>query len=216
MPGFFACEIVGPSLRRFLGEHANLDVQIVSSNRPLDVARGEADIAIRNILPDGASLSVRKLGRLAMATFASREYLARRGGLIAPFCLAGHEFITYDAGPYAGPGFEWMHDALQHARVAFSANDAMLLRAAAVSGLGLVTLPAFMGDETEQLVRVPDAGEGTTDLWLVMRQEQRRVARVRVLHEFLSDLVRQQQARLCPTRQTHVEVVTQCAVSAMQ
>jgi DNA-binding transcriptional LysR family regulator len=198
LPAFFACEIVAPALREFHAAHMHIDVQLDCSNRILDVARGDADVALRNLRPSGGSLSVRKVGRLGMATFASREYLTRRGELIAPRCLAGHEYISYDTGPYAGPGFEWMQEGIKQARVAFSANDALLLRAAAVSGLGLVTLPAFMGNETPQLRRVEDAGEGITDLWLVTREEQKRVTPVQAVRQFLAELVRKEQARLCP------------------
>ncbi len=198
MPGFFGCEVVGPALRPFLAEHTKLDVQIDCTNRLVDLARGEADVALRSIRPAGGSLHVRRVGRLAMAMFASREYLARRGGLVAPRSLAGHEYISYDTGPYTGPGFEWVADALAHTRVAFAANDALLLRAAAVSGLGLVTLPAFMGDESPALMRVPGASEGLTDIWLVTREEQRNVKRVRLVRQFLAELLRAQDARLCP------------------
>jgi DNA-binding transcriptional LysR family regulator len=216
MPGFFACEVVGPALRGFLETYPNLDVQLVSSNRILDVARGEADIALRNIRPRGGNLNLRRIGRLTMATFASHEYRSRYGELRAPRCLSGHQYISYDSGPYAGPGFEWMNEAIQHARVAFSANDAMLLRAAAISGLGMVTLPAFMGDETPELARVAGAGEGMTDLWLVTAPEQRRVRRVRAVHEFLTDLVQRQQARLCPSSPFEPEPVGSRVVSTVQ
>lgn len=196
MPGFFACEIVGPAMRDFLESHGNLHVQIDCSNRVLDLARDDADVALRNLRPSGGSLDVRRIGRLAMATFASRDYLARRGGLTAPRSLIGHDYICYDSGPYAGPGFEWVPEALKHAHVAFSANDALLLRAAASSGLGLAALPAFMGDEAPELSRVQGAGDGLTDIWIVTRQEQRNVARVRAVRDFLSELVREQQGRL--------------------
>jgi DNA-binding transcriptional LysR family regulator len=216
MPGFFACEVVARALPDFLAAHEQLDVEIASTSRTLDVARGEVDLALRNILPSSDSLSVRKVGRLALATFASRAYLAHHGSLVAPRDLTGHSFIVYDTGPYAGPGFEWMNDALQRARITFSANDALLLRAAAVAGLGLVTLPAFMGHEHDQLVQVPDAGEGVTDLWLVAREEQRRVPRVRALHQFVSDLVREEQPRLCPVRAHRLPLSADAVGAALQ
>jgi DNA-binding transcriptional LysR family regulator len=213
MPSFLAREVVGPALPRFIAAYPTVDVRLTSSNRLLDSVSGESDIALRTLRPRDGNWFVRKVGRLQMAMFASREYLARRGDLVAHRCLLGHELIVYDTGPYAGPGFEWMNQALPQARIVFSANDAALLCTAAVAGLGLVTLPAFMGDETDSLVRVAAAGEGATELWLVMSRHQRRVPRVHAVQEFLCELLRQQQERLNPTVRDAAEPQLGVAIS---
>src|SRR6185436_5252768 len=106
VPTFFACEILMPALAEFRERHPAIDVHIYGTNRVLDVAREEADVAIRNVRPTDGSLSARKLGKLGMAAFASREYLARRG-TPTERVLDGHELLVYDGGPYGGPGFEW-------------------------------------------------------------------------------------------------------------
>jgi DNA-binding transcriptional LysR family regulator len=195
-PAFFACAIIVPALRAFLAEHPRISVQIDGSNRVRDLTRAEADVAVRNLRPDEGGLAVRKVGRMGVAMFASRAYLARRGGLLAPHQLTGHELLSYDTGPYAGPGFEWLPQAAQQAHVAFSANDAFPLRDAAQAGLGLATLPHFLGDEAPDLVRVAGGGEGATDIWVVTRAEQKRVPRIREVVRFVSDVVRANQDRL--------------------
>jgi DNA-binding transcriptional LysR family regulator len=50
-PAFFACAIVVPALRTFLSEHPQITVQIEGSNRLRDLARAEADVAVRNLRP---------------------------------------------------------------------------------------------------------------------------------------------------------------------
>jgi DNA-binding transcriptional LysR family regulator len=195
-PAFFACAIIVPALRAFLAEHPQISVQLDGSNRVRDLTRAEADVAVRNLRPSAGGLDVRKVGRMGIALFASRTYLARRGGLVAPHKLTGHELLSYDTGPYAGPGFEWLPQAAQQARVAFSANDAFPLRDAARAGLGLATLPHFLGDEDSELVRVPGGGEGATDIWVVTRAEQKRVPRIRKVVQFVTEVVRANQDRL--------------------
>jgi DNA-binding transcriptional LysR family regulator len=192
-PAFFACAIIVPALRAFLSEHPQISVRIDGSNRLRDLARAEADVAIRNLRPTEGGLDVRKVGRMGIAMFASRSYLARRGGLLGPHRLTGHELLSYDTGPYAGPGVEWLPQAAQQARLAFSANDAFPLRDAARAGLGLATLPHFLGDEAAELVRVPGGGEGVTDFWVVSRGEQKRVPRIRKVAHVLSEVVRANQ-----------------------
>jgi DNA-binding transcriptional LysR family regulator len=201
VPAFFACEILVPALSGFRSRHPAVDVHVYGSNRVLDLARGEADVALRNVRPNDGSLSAKKVGRLGMATFASREYLARRGGVTA--CkLDGHELLVYDGGPYSGPGFEWVPEAARRARIVFSANDSLPLREAARAGLGLAVLPQFLGNETPGLVRVDGGGEGVAELWTVTREEIHRVPRVREVIAFVADLVRRNQARFVGTRRS--------------
>jgi DNA-binding transcriptional LysR family regulator len=195
-PTFFAAEIIVPALSTFLARHQKVNLQIDCTNQLRDLARAEADVALRNIRPTEGGLAVRKVGRLGMAMFASRDYLARRGGLSAPRKLAGHSVISYDTGPYRGPGFEWLAEAVQQTHIAFSANDPLPLRDAARAGLGMVPLPHFLGDETPELVRVEGGGDGATDMWIVTREEQRRVPRVRAVVQFLVEIIRRNQARL--------------------
>ncbi len=199
VPTFFACELLVPALADFRDRHPGVDVHVYGTNRLLDIAREEADIAIRNVRPIDDTVSARKLGKLGMAAFASRSYLVRRG-TPAERVLDGHELLVYDGGPYAGPGFEWWPEAARRARVRFSANDSLPLRDAARAGLGIAVLPNFLGDEASELSRVPTAGHGAVDIWAVTRAELRRVARIREVMGFLVDLVQRNQSRLLPNR----------------
>jgi DNA-binding transcriptional LysR family regulator len=195
-PTFFACELLVPALPTFLRRQRGIAVQMHCSSRLLDLTRAEADIGVRNLPPTQAGLAMRKVGRLGLAAYASKSYLSERGGLRAARSLQGHDLISYDSGPYAGPGFEWLPAAAQDARLAFSANDALSLRDAARAGLGVAVLPHFLGDEARELVRLADGGEGVVDIWLVTREEQKRVARVRAVVQFLADVIRSHQQRL--------------------
>lgn len=173
-----------------------ISVQIDGSNIMRDLTRAEADVAIRSRRPREGGLDVRKVGRLGMAMFASRAYLARRGGLLAMHKLTGHDLLCYDSGPYTGPGFEWLPQAAKQARIAFAANDALPLRAAVQAGLGMTPLPHFLGDEAPDLVRVHGGGEGIEEIWVVTRAEQRRVPRIRKVVQFVTDVVHLHQKRL--------------------
>jgi DNA-binding transcriptional LysR family regulator len=195
-PPFLACALIVPALPAFLSHESLIHVQLDGSNRLLDLRRAEADVAVRNLRPTEGGLDVRKVGRVGMAMYASRAYLTRRGGLLAPYKLNGHDLLSYDSGPYAGPGFEWLPHAAQHARLTFSANDTFLLYEAARAGLGLTPLPHMLGDQAPELVRIAGGGEGVVDVWVVTRAEQRRVTRVRKVVQLVKELVRENQDRL--------------------
>ncbi|MET0390415.1 MAG: LysR family transcriptional regulator [Polyangiales bacterium] len=195
-PGFFAHRLIVPALPAFLARHPQLDLHVHATSRLLDVARGEADIALRSVRPTEGGLDVRKVGRMRMLMFASREYLARRGGLHGPRDLRGHALLCCDTGPYAGPGFEWLPDAARHARLPFVSGDMSSLHDATLAGVGLCVMPAFIGEGTAELVPVEGVAQGYADVWSITRQEQRRVSRVRAVAALVAEVVSANQFRL--------------------
>jgi DNA-binding transcriptional LysR family regulator len=54
-------------------------IEFVTGYGIANLARGEADIALCNRLPDHNSLVVRRLGTAGLAFFASRAWIARNG-----------------------------------------------------------------------------------------------------------------------------------------
>jgi DNA-binding transcriptional LysR family regulator len=195
-PAFFACTILVPAMREFLAAHPQISVHIDGANQLRDLTRAEADVALRNVRPREGGLDVRRIGKLGFAMYASRSYLALRGGLVSQGRLVGHDLVSYAFGPYSGPGFEWLPHAAKEARTAFSANDALPMREAALAGLGLTVLPHHLGDELPELSRVAGGGEGFEEIWVVTRAEQRRVRRIRTVVQFAIQLVQTHQERL--------------------
>jgi len=110
--------------------------------------------------------------------------------------LRGHDLITYDTGPYVGPGFEWWAEAVRVCRVSFTANDPAALCAAARAGLGIAVLPHCLAEPCAELRRVEGAPAGATDVLVVMREAERRSAPIRPVVQLVASLVRQHQATL--------------------
>jgi DNA-binding transcriptional LysR family regulator len=76
---------------------------------------------------------------------------------------------------------------LRTADIPFRITDADAQLAAVRQGLGIATLPCFVGDPDPLLERVPDTDlhmYGT--LWLLTQGEARKTKRVRLFTEFIS------------------------------
>ena len=56
-----------------------VQVELVSSNEVSNLLRREADIALRMVQPDQASLVARRIGKVTLGAYAHRDYLRRRG-----------------------------------------------------------------------------------------------------------------------------------------
>ena len=77
--------------------------------------------------------------------------------------------------------------AVPAAEVPLRTTDSAAQIAAVRQGLGMTTLPCFVGDSDTLLVRVPGTAlhmHGT--LWLLTQGETRKTKRVRVFTEFIS------------------------------
>ena len=80
-------------------------------------------------------------------------YLTARGKPGTREALHGHHVIAYADRITYSPGLTWLESAGLH--VAFRATDTVALHDAARAGIGLATLPCFVGDADRELERLP-------------------------------------------------------------
>lgn len=98
-----------------------------------NLARGEADIALRNRLPDHNSLVVRRLGTAGLAFFASRTWIARNG--VPAGGLAGCDVILPAESAMRLPMFAKAAGVAEHSHLVLRTGDMPTSMAAAVADL---------------------------------------------------------------------------------
>jgi len=194
VPAPIASHLVVPALPEFRAHHPDLDVVLLATSRVLDVGRGEADVAVRNVVPAGGGIVSRKVARVTAALYASRSYLKERG-TPGPRSLDGHDVVDFEHGTYAQAPFEWLPAAVRRARVVLRADDPTILTRAVAAGLGIGALPAFLADDEPDLARV-GADVSVTAVHVVVREEVRRLARIRIVAAWVAELLNAQLAWL--------------------
>jgi DNA-binding transcriptional LysR family regulator len=166
----FARILVTEGLLGVHREYPDVVVELLSGNQPVDLARGDADIALRLAALRQASLRARCVAKMGVGLFASEEYVRARGAVRGPAALGGHD-VLLPVGELARlPEARWLA-ARADLRVAFRSNSMPALVAAAVDGHGLVPLPLGWGDSEPALRRalVLDAVP-VRKLWLVTHE----------------------------------------------
>jgi DNA-binding transcriptional LysR family regulator len=173
----------GLSLREKL---EGLELLLIPDLHPVDLVRGEADLAIRLERPDREGLVARKLGDVGYGLYGARRYLAEQGRPRSAADLSG-QGVVLGTGPLArsGPG-AWMSRASRGAATVVLRTESFpVLRAAVESGLGLGVLPTGSEERHPELVRLAPLPEVTpSPVWLLMSRNLarnspvRRVARV--------------------------------------
>ncbi|MGO9603875.1 MAG: LysR family transcriptional regulator [Candidatus Binataceae bacterium] len=179
----FACALIVPGIVALREKHPELQIDLLPSVRALDVSRREADLAVRVSLrrPSDPGLVCRRLGDVGSMLYASPKYLAARGIPRPGQGLAGHDVITYLGWPTA-MGVRFMGESLEGARISARSNDHFVRVRATAAGLGISELTCFFVDDHPELTRVwPDRAPILRPVWLVMHEDLRRAARVRVV-----------------------------------
>lgn len=193
VPQFFASHVLMPALAPFRARHPGIELVVNATSAVANMAQREAEVGLRNVKPDQASVTARRVGRIGSAVYASRDYLKRRGRPKSPPDLATHDLVAWDRAVSFVPAFAWMAEC--GAAVSFRGNDAQVLCDAVAAGLGLAVLPVLLGDE-RGLERLDVLGRGRDDIWAVAPGELRRSARVRAVMELVADVFAANQARL--------------------
>ncbi len=161
--------------------HPRIDFVITASNRPVDLARGEADLALRLIRPSESELIARKVGHVDLAVFASASYLATRGVPAGGDGLADHDVLGYHGELASGTEARWLSTHARRARVVLRVNSVIHLHAAAVAGLGIAVLPLWLGISEPALRRLDLAAPEGRGVWVVFHDDARANVRIKTI-----------------------------------
>jgi DNA-binding transcriptional LysR family regulator len=148
-----------PLIERFQALHPDMPVEFVTSDRYLDLMRGDADIAFRSGDTDD-DLFGRKIADSIWAVYASASYIARRGRPIDLAGLSEHSLVTLDESLSKHRVVEWLRQVAPDAHVAARVNSILGLFQSVRSGIGIAPLPANLADADPCLVRVLGPGGG--------------------------------------------------------
>ncbi|MCB8875738.1 LysR family transcriptional regulator [Acidisoma silvae] len=178
-----ATHLLMPDFADFARLHPEIEMEILSSGELANLTNREADVAIR-VVYDRKTLPLNLHGLkgpdLFGGIYMSRDRLAAwRAGTPAPMRWI---VISMHGVP------DWAHEGeVRTTGVPFRVTDIAAQIVAARQGLGMTTLPCFVGDADPLLARVPGTAlhlYGT--LWLLTQGETRKTKRVRLFTEFLS------------------------------
>lgn len=145
MTAGLARSFVLPRLPGFLADHPQLEVEISSTDRRVDLVREGFDCVIRVGVLEDTSLVARPLGLMRMVNCASPGYLAEHGIPTSLQDLAHHTLVHY-AGTFGQRplGFEYRHgDGYRTLEMAgpVTVNNGEAYAAAALAGLGIIQVP---------------------------------------------------------------------------
>lgn len=188
---------VVPLLGDFARLHPHILIDISLTDAVVDIAGGEADIAVRFGPLADSLLTARKLGETRRVIVASAEYLEAHGLPVVPEDLHGHNCLSFNfrraepIWPFRQNG----HDYALSVRGNIEANNGETLGQLAAAGVGIARVGVFsVADEIATGRLVPlleDFNPGDVEaIHAVFAGGANTPARVRVFVDFLADQLR--------------------------
>ena len=180
--------VVNPMLAEFFERYPDIKVELITTDRRLNLARGEADIAIRGgDKPTDPGATVRKLANGRWSLFCSRAYAAKHG---APKCaedLNGHLIVGADGVLGKHLPYIWLTEVAPRAKVLSVCSTMINAISAIRSGHGVGPLPGWASGIAEwNLVECFTLPQFQFGYYLLTRADKKDLPRVRVFTDFVS------------------------------
>jgi DNA-binding transcriptional LysR family regulator len=181
-------EMAGAQINPLIGSlrdaYPGIRVDLIATEAKLDLAAGEADIAIRTTLapPQGAGLYVRKIVDLPSLIYCSRSYAEKHGAPRGPDDLAGHLIVGVDGYLTRLPGFPWFEEKAVGTTVAARASSFTALFEKLRSGLGVGVFHWGVFERDPNMIPcffIPEELYG--QVWLLTHERTRKLPHVRAV-----------------------------------
>ena len=171
-----------------------IEFEVISSHTLANLSRREADLLIREQVPEMGGIVARKLGRVAFAIYAARDFPVKRS---TPAALAALPWVGFDDDHIRMSGQSWLLDFRGGRRPEIRGNNWLVLHEATRNGAGLAVLPCFLGDPDPMLRRIGGIiSDVFADQWLLVHRDLRALPRVRAVMDAVIELFQRERPLL--------------------
>lgn len=193
-PTYFASRYLLPLVSAFMRTYTELKVELMCTERFVDLVDEGYDLAIRVTNPGDSELIARRLSSCRHVLVASRNYLARHALPKTPDDLAGHASLLYaylpgSAWTFAKDGNDYSVPVSPLVR----SNNPDVLLAAAESGMGLALLPTFLVNDSLHSgalrIVLPEYRSIELGIYAVYASRHHVPAKIKVFIEYLREQI---------------------------
>ena len=175
----------------------DIDLELVVAHTEANLSKREADLMLRECLPDNPGLISRKLGSCAYAVYGEAGFVERHPAARTPRRFHDCPWVGYDEEHAYFLNQTWLLDRLDGALPAVRVNNGLVLHDAVRKAAGLGVLPCFAGDGDPALVRLTPPIHGMLSTQnLIVHRDLRRVPSVRAVMDELVALFAAEAPRL--------------------
>jgi DNA-binding transcriptional LysR family regulator len=180
-------EVLPAIIASFRAAHPGIAVELALTNRTEDLARRDADIAVRMVRPTQKGLVARRIGAARIGLYAHRDYLARFGMPRSLADLPNHCVIGFDRDDRSFRAAGEIGRRIAREDFGFRSDSDIAQLAALRAGVGIGGCQENIARRTPDLVPVlPNVLQYALEVWLVMHANLKATQRVRLLFDHLA------------------------------
>ncbi|MGB5810653.1 MAG: LysR family transcriptional regulator [Polyangiales bacterium] len=179
---------LAPHLSKFREAYPGIQLDLICTNEEVNLARREADIALRLSRPTHDDVVIKRLASVDVGLYASSEYIHRHGKPNGS--LEGHELVLFAEGRPFHRENSWIEARAANAEIAVRVDSVSAMYAAVVAGVGVALLPCLIADRDGRLERIPLGGAPEPrQIWQAVHRDVRQSARIQAVVEFLGEVM---------------------------
>jgi DNA-binding transcriptional LysR family regulator len=201
---------------QFLSEHVatlrerlpDIELEIACSHHNANLSKREADLVLRECLPEQQALIARRLGEFRYAVYGAAEFVRSHPIALTEGRYEACRWVGFDEEHAYFTQQKWLDQKLGKHAAAVRVNNGIVLHSVVRNGAGLGVLPCFAGDKDPALVRLtPPLADVVSTKHIIVHQDLRRVPSVRAVMDELIDLFK----REAPLLAGHIQARTSAA-----
>jgi len=182
-----ACALLPPLLARLRENEPGIEIELVASNALANLLRREADIAVRMVRPEQASVVARRIAQVSLGTWVARDFAARHGVPRTLQALADFPLVGFDSDRSIERGFAARGLVVPRSRFVLRTDDHVASWAAVVAGIGVGFGADWLGRREPRVMRVlPELVLPPLPMWLAVHREVRNSGPIRAVYDFLA------------------------------
>jgi DNA-binding transcriptional LysR family regulator len=170
-------DFLTPIIADFQTDNPEIRVEVIVGNKPLNLARGDSDIAFRATTAPPENLFGRKVATVAWAVYGRRVDCT--GASATPDELYQRQWAAYGSGLSGLKAFKFVEDRVPRERIRYRTDSVAGVASAIAAGMGIGLLPCMHGDLMPGLVRIgPVEPDVYDELWILTHPDIRKSGRV--------------------------------------
>jgi DNA-binding transcriptional LysR family regulator len=182
------CEVLPSIFAGFHAGHPGVAIELAVTNRNEDLARGDADIAVRMVRPTQSGLVARRIGAARIGLYARRDYCDRFGSPRSLADLKHHCVSGFDRDSRTFRSAGAIAKELTRADFGFRCDSDLAQLAALRAGVGIGGCQEAIARRSMDLIPIlPGVFQMTLEIWLVMHRDLKSAPRVRLLFDWLAE-----------------------------
>ncbi|MBZ7927757.1 LysR family transcriptional regulator [Ensifer adhaerens] len=182
-----AYNLIVPIVADFRRENPGIRCEILIANSPLNLARGESDVAVRATSSPPENLFGRKVANIAWAVYAQR-YAGFESRTLEN--LVHEQWASFTGSLSRLKSSKRIEEIVPHENITYRSDSVLCVAAAIEAGIGIGYLPCMLGDVNRNLSRIGSVEPSLTDeLWVLTHPDIRRSGRVYAFMTYCNEAI---------------------------